>query len=781
MQNKGHYRYKSKIFYTMILVSVLPVIILGLYSYHIYVKEAAQRKNLTMQTTVNQVKNRVENVLGSIKQYYAEVENKEAIKELIYAKDLYYNQYSRLKEGIEVLSGPVYLREYIIGYTFINTTQNWVISNYGMYHYDELANEEALEELLEKGQWGENNIQCFWINRMDKQEPSIIPNGKNIIMSKYVMAVRLPMLAAGEKCMLLINLDSNRLINLIAENLDNMDITVINTDNELVYTSNPSMGDYCTKYGKRLDSVSDYSGIKMQDGTVHCMAATSATTNGLIYIASYNVSSVQEGAGQILYMSVILLLVISLVLMFARMGTKIVYTPVSELINQFHSVLKDSKPVVKDEFTWLSEGLNQLVENKESLERMVEDQKELLVELFLSRLIHGELTQERIDEGVLRFNLQKKPCYIAAGIRIVQEKYKSDSMEQDALTSTVVEHMPKELYQELFGRPVIKRNIIFLILGADTKEEAEEKVERLYEKIILYVAAEYGCQTHCGVSQVFYKLKHIRTAINEGGEALKNSESLKFCENQAGGVRSDLVKAISFYADFGKSDQPAYQYDLCAEQEIRKAIDECEAEKAFGITDQFIDRMIEKGISRQDRYFFLHRFQVAILQVALEAGLSINQIFEKDEVNLFSKLDSIVDPENIKQFYNTQVIEPIIKSLRQYRRSHSMDIMEQVLALVKEKNGDITLSECAEKLNYHPSYIWRVLKTERNMTFTDFVAVEKLELAKEMLTQTSLSVAEIAQKLNYTNTQNFIRFFNKHEGITPGKFRQEHKKQENGK
>ena len=170
---------------------------------------------------------------------------------------------------------------------------------------------------------------------------------------------------------------------------------------------------------------------------------------------------------------------------------------------------------------------------------------------------------------------------------------------------------------------------------------------------------------------MFYKLKHLRTAINEGGEALKNSESLKFCENQAGGVKSDLVKAISFYADFGKNDQPAYQYDLFAEQEIRKAIDECEVEKAFGITDRFIDRMIEKGISRQDRYFFLHRFQVAILQVAFEAGLSINQIFEKDEVNLFLKLDSIVDSENIKQFYNTQVIEPIIKSLRQYRRSHS--------------------------------------------------------------------------------------------------------------
>ena len=207
-------------------------------------------------------------------------------------------------------------------------------------------------------------------------------------------------------------------------------------------------------------------------------------------------------------------------------------------------------------------------------------------------------------------------------------------------------------------------------------------------------------------------------------------------------------------------------------------MDACEKDAAFAAVDKFIDRLLEKGVSRQDRYFFLHRFLIAILQVASEAGLSMNQIFEGEEDNLFLALDSIVEPENIRQFYKSQIIEPVVSNLTQYRRSHSVDIMEQVIALVKEKNGDITLTECAEQLNYHPSYIWRVLKTENNMTFTDFVALEKLELAKEMLLETTLSVAEIAQKLNYTNTQNFIRFFSKHEGITPGKYRQEHKEKE---
>lgn len=133
-------QYRHRIFVIMILAAVLPVLILGFYSYHTYVSGLTQRKNLTMQATVNQVKNKMENVLNNIKQYYAEVEYKDEVKDLIDAEDLSYNQYSRLRNGIEILSGPVYLKEYINSYVFINKGDNWVISTTGMYHYEEMEN-----------------------------------------------------------------------------------------------------------------------------------------------------------------------------------------------------------------------------------------------------------------------------------------------------------------------------------------------------------------------------------------------------------------------------------------------------------------------------------------------------------------------------------------------------------------------------------------------------------------------------------------------------------------
>ncbi|HFM7023016.1 TPA: helix-turn-helix domain-containing protein, partial [Enterococcus faecium] len=46
--------------------------------------------------------------------------------------------------------------------------------------------------------------------------------------------------------------------------------------------------------------------------------------------------------------------------------------------------------------------------------------------------------------------------------------------------------------------------------------------------------------------------------------------------------------------------------------------------------------------------------------------------------------------------------------------------------------------------------------------------------AKKWLKETNLSVKEIAERLQYRNPQNFIRFFKKKESITPGEYRKKY-------
>jgi AraC-like DNA-binding protein len=52
----------------------------------------------------------------------------------------------------------------------------------------------------------------------------------------------------------------------------------------------------------------------------------------------------------------------------------------------------------------------------------------------------------------------------------------------------------------------------------------------------------------------------------------------------------------------------------------------------------------------------------------------------------------------------------------------------------------------------------------------------RFKKAKQWLTETNMTVKEIADHLRYKNSQNFIRSFKKQEEMTPGQYREKYKK-----
>ena len=70
--------------------------------------------------------------------------------------------------------------------------------------------------------------------------------------------------------------------------------------------------------------------------------------------------------------------------------------------------------------------------------------------------------------------------------------------------------------------------------------------------------------------------------------------------------------------------------------------------------------------------------------------------------------------------------------------------------------------------------IWKALKLVSEKSFSDITDEYKLEEAKRQLLDTDKKIVDIAKELGYSNTQNFIRFFSKYVGMTPGKYRRLH-------
>lgn len=160
-----------------------------------------------------------------------------------------------------------------------------------------------------------------------------------------------------------------------------------------------------------------------------------------------------------------------------------------------------------------------------------------------------------------------------------------------------------------------------------------------------------------------------------------------------------------------------------------------------------------------------------LLSVANRAGISANSIFEKESSSVFNELGAQHDLEEIRKFYKYQVIVPVMEYLQSYRSGMVGNVLNQVLELIEQEKGNLTLAECAERLGHHPSYIWKVMTGCMNITYSDYIQNYKLKEAKRLLVETNLPIVEIAGRLHYTSAQNFNRFFTKHEGMTPGKYR----------
>jgi YesN/AraC family two-component response regulator len=64
-----------------------------------------------------------------------------------------------------------------------------------------------------------------------------------------------------------------------------------------------------------------------------------------------------------------------------------------------------------------------------------------------------------------------------------------------------------------------------------------------------------------------------------------------------------------------------------------------------------------------------------------------------------------------------------------------------------------------------------VFRKATGMNFSDYIAQYRLKLAKQWLIGSEMNISDIAEKLQYSNLQNFSRYFRKMEGLSPSEFR----------
>ncbi|MBN2658066.1 MAG: AraC family transcriptional regulator [Spirochaetales bacterium] len=93
-------------------------------------------------------------------------------------------------------------------------------------------------------------------------------------------------------------------------------------------------------------------------------------------------------------------------------------------------------------------------------------------------------------------------------------------------------------------------------------------------------------------------------------------------------------------------------------------------------------------------------------------------------------------------------------------------------ALIDEQLGDdISLSSIAEQMHLSTFYLSRLFKEVRNETFTEYLRVQRMKKARQLLEDRELKIKDVSRRVGYWSSNYFIKVFRKHYGVTPGEFR----------
>lgn len=98
-------------------------------------------------------------------------------------------------------------------------------------------------------------------------------------------------------------------------------------------------------------------------------------------------------------------------------------------------------------------------------------------------------------------------------------------------------------------------------------------------------------------------------------------------------------------------------------------------------------------------------------------------------------------------------------------------IMKIVCEIQKDYTKNINLAALSEKYNISVGRLSTLLKEELGMPYSEYVALKRVQKAKELLKDEKMSIAEVGTEVGYSDYCYFTKVFKKIAGITPSKYR----------
>ncbi|TLS53856.1 helix-turn-helix domain-containing protein [Paenibacillus antri] len=750
-------KYLTKMIVFTVGLSTMPIILLGLFFYIKTSGTVQEKVNQGNVLILEQTHLRIEQVLGALDLQIERLAESpfvaEALEEGITpSRFMLVQQLHRSMSQVQTFD--IGIRDVHL----IDLNRGTILNSDGL-------NPLSPAEAAEIARYRELDRTKFWAADSEgwlqsEREPSF-----SIHLVKKV-----PAFAERPSGMLVIDIPGHQLRNYLIENNALGEILVLDANYQLLTAQNESViegGAALDGLIARLKASDDASGLyETSFGGKHVgVAYQRSTFNGWIYISVIPIELVRlesRQTGALILAASIAMLLLAVVISLA--GSHRMYTPIQRL---YQSLFAQSDKGRKrlDEFRVIHEGFASMRKTQLEMADSIRSQTRQLEEYYVLKLIRGEIAPTQIYEKLEFVHVDatkwKQMALLTIQIDTLRGTRYSESDSElllFAINNIVSELVPE--HRRL--RPIVADSFQVTLVFDDpnANEDFRTSVYSLANRIQEGVESCLALRVSIGVSRMYGGLKDAKTAYREARDALK----YRVLYGQKTILRIDDVQP---------AQSVATQYPKELERQVLDAVKMADREGLPSLLDAFFKDIAGQYHNYNDYQIAVTRFFVNLIRLLQESGVPQLEPFGGEPPRL-EQLHALASVQDVRDWFERQLIGPMMRVFEEQRTNRHRTISQEVVEMIhRDFDTDLTLESCSHALNYHPSYISKVLRQELGISFSDYLLRHRIQKAKEMLEETDLKVSEIAEKLGYNNSQNFIRSFRKLAGTTPGAYREE--------
>ncbi|WP_313957951.1 AraC family transcriptional regulator [Paenibacillus xylanexedens] len=733
----------TNIFVSILLLSIGLVVGFGSYIYVATTKSVIERVSEGHQSLILQVRNTLEQKIQTIEYAFATYSTTPSFRKVINSP-LSGQDYEAYRELNSQLGYIATMGLDGVQYSLVSLKQNWSLSNGSL---SRITDEEKQQ------------MQALFAD----------PEGNNLYWTKTKEGLRLlhalPMYSKDKEAIAMSDI-SLRTLNQSLQTQSDAPIYILNKQGELLYAAlteqSPISAEQMSLISKQMVNEPPSGQITIPDASGDSIMGLYARSNynGWTYITLPNQKEVSQALsstrlGLIVMGAVIMALMIILAYIIALRLAK----PVLQIQ---HSLGGRAERTVRDEVGWIIQSIHSIVSEKQHLEQFIHLEKPKLETQFVLNVLQNRLTREEIHSYLERFAYTKMHNEMYATMLIqIDRPGKGTLADKDTLLLAV-----NQLVQEIIPSTqrmlpvVLNERTQATILSFASSSSDNREVMMHYAKRVIQLSREYwSASISVGFSGLYEDLMNTREACDMSLEALY--QRLKLGK-----------ESVIFYEDILRvgSGPTLLHYPTELESRLFDAIRLGDKEEVTRTLYPLLADMMKHSLNPMNLEITLIRFVNNLIQ--LEQLIGTDVLLTQSNGTLYQRLLHTLNPEEVEHILVHEVIYPLVDSMQERASQQFRTLADRMASIVRtEYDQELSLESISERLHYTPNYLSSIFRKEYNMTFSEYLMNIRLDVARKWLVDTNMPIKDIAERLGYQNSQNFIRTFRKKENLTPGAYR----------